>query len=55
MTTRTELMLMAAVAIIGLSKRPLKGSSMPVEIGTARTLKMNTKNNFARCCAWGPG
>lgn len=37
-TTLTELKAMAAPAIMGLSKKPVKGYSMPAAIGIPREL-----------------
>src|SRR5438132_13328514 len=46
--TVTELRLIAALAIIGLSSRPANGYSTPAAIGTASALKTKAKNKFCR-------
>lgn len=47
-TTETELRLMAAAAIMGLSKRPKNGYRIPAAIGTPRLLKIKAENRFCR-------
>ena len=45
-TTETELKLMAAVAIIGLSNIPHNGNRTPAAIGTPMALYTKAKNKF---------
>ena len=44
--TDTELKLMAAAAIMGLSKIPKKGNKIPAATGTPIELYTNSKNKF---------
>ena len=46
--TDTALKLMAALAIIGLSKMPKNGYSAPTAIGTPSTLQIKAKHRFCR-------
>ena len=49
--TETELKLIAAAAIIGLSSNPNQGYSTPAAIGTPRRCRQNAKNRFWRMFA----
>ena len=52
MQTETELKLMAAAAIIGLSRIPKTGNKIPAATGTPSALYIKAKNRFCFTYLW---